>query len=150
MNNFSALDTRVSAEKKEPNWFQIRFISRPQYILNENIFYKSECIFYRSSDELYCFAWRTLSCYQLSFWTEQIVILTMETFLQMGQTRGNIYRENTTKLRFIKWNIFLTKNLNYLKRVQVRTCLHLSSSKHSINCLETYICFYTCQLFLID
>ena len=55
------------------------------------------------------YAWPTLSCYQLSFWMEQIVLVTMETSLHRGQRRGNIYRENTTKCRFIKWNIFYKK-----------------------------------------
>ena len=89
MNNFSALDTRVSAD-------------RPQYILNNNIFYKSECVSFLYWDELYCYGWRTLLCYQLSFWMGQIVLLTMETFSQMGGTRGSTYKENTIKCRLIK------------------------------------------------
>ena len=46
MNNFSALHTRVSAEELEVNFhFQTRLISRPKYILNDNIFYK--CVLFR-------------------------------------------------------------------------------------------------------
>ena len=48
MNNFSALAARVLAD-------------RPQYILDDNIFYKSECVLFWYWDELYCYAWRT--CY---------------------------------------------------------------------------------------
>ena len=105
-NDFSALDTRLSADEKEPNSFQIRLISWKQCILNENIFCKSECILFWSRDKVYCFAWHTPSCYQFSFRTEQTVLLTMETSLQTGETRANIYTENKTKSRFIKWSVF--------------------------------------------
>ena len=89
MNNLSASDTRVSAET-------------PQYILNYNIFYKSECVLFRYWDELYFYAWRTLLCYQLSFWIGQIALLTMDIFSHMGGMRGSTYKENTMKCRFIK------------------------------------------------
>ena len=48
MNNFSALDTSVAVDELEVNFhFQTRFIFRPQHILNDNIFYKSECVLFR-------------------------------------------------------------------------------------------------------
>ena len=40
----------------------------------------------------------------------QILLLTMETFSQMGQMRGSTCRENTAKYKFIKWNIFTKTN----------------------------------------
>ena len=87
--------------------FWTRFISRPQYISNDNIFFKSEFVLFRYWDELCCYAWLTLSCCQLSFWMGHIVLLTMETFSQMEQTKASIYRENTTKCRFINFDIFI-------------------------------------------
>ena len=65
-------------------------------------FYKSECVLFRYWDELYFYAWRTLLCYQLSFWIGQIALLTMDIFSHMGGMRGSTYKENTMKCRFIK------------------------------------------------
>ena len=48
MNNFSALDTRVSADELEPNFSFFGPDSYPDYniFLNDNVFYKSECILF--------------------------------------------------------------------------------------------------------
>lgn len=45
----------------------------------------------------------------------QTVLLTMETILQVGQMRGSTCRENTTKCKFIKWNIFKKTNLKHVQ-----------------------------------
>ena len=49
MNNFSALDTRVSTDELEPisSFFEPDSYPGQNIFLNDNIFYKSECILFR-------------------------------------------------------------------------------------------------------
>ena len=49
MNNFSALDTRVSTGKLEPifSFFEPDSYLDHNIFLNDDIFYKSECVLFR-------------------------------------------------------------------------------------------------------
>ena len=65
INNIcGALETRVSTEKLEPFFSFFEPDSYPDHntFLNDNTFYKPECVLFRYWDELYYHAWGTLSC----------------------------------------------------------------------------------------
>ena len=89
MNNFSALNRRELADEKESDLFSV------QIDIQTEIYFISIL----RQTVLLCLTYTFILL--LSFWTEQTVLLTMETFLQMGEMARNIYSENWMKCRFI-------------------------------------------------